>query len=130
MLLFLNRYNSLVFKYSNIEAVKSLHIPLLILHGTDDKEIPYSHGRALMKEYKNTSNICDSEDKYLISGTAGTMFQSQGNLLGNCIKHDSYAIFKWSRLVEVQGASHNDIYTFPEWFLAVDEFFGAVMTRK
>jgi hypothetical protein len=114
----INRYDSLVFKYSNIVAVKSLRIPLLILHGTKDKEIPYRHGKDLMIEYYS-SNSCDVHH---VSEHGNVSFNTETGSQQNCLQSELYYKLKWSRLVEVEGASHNDVHTYPEWFLAVDEF--------
>ena len=36
-------------KFDSLSRIKSIHMPLLALHGTQDRVIPYSHGRALFE---------------------------------------------------------------------------------
>ena len=41
-------------KYNNLERIKKIHTPVLIMHGTKDKVIPFWHGEKL---YENANQM-------------------------------------------------------------------------
>jgi fermentation-respiration switch protein FrsA (DUF1100 family) len=40
-------------KFENIEEIERLTLPILVIHGTDDKTVPFWHGETLYKKYKD-----------------------------------------------------------------------------
>ncbi|MBI5207572.1 MAG: alpha/beta hydrolase [Candidatus Firestonebacteria bacterium] len=44
-------------KYDSIKKIKNISVPILIIHGTQDDIVPFSHGEKLFKQANNPKNF-------------------------------------------------------------------------
>ena len=51
----------ITYKYSTSDYLKKVKCPVLIIHGTDDEVIPYSHGKELFKSIKGQKEFLTIE---------------------------------------------------------------------
>jgi fermentation-respiration switch protein FrsA (DUF1100 family) len=45
-------------RFNNLAAVRELTVPLLVIHGTGDRIVPFSHGRALVEAAAGPKTFC------------------------------------------------------------------------
>ena len=103
------------YKYSSIDAIASIDVPILILHGTGDNMIPSSHGKDLFDAYMN---------KNFSQKSCSSNAVVKGDCVPSCNVSGSAAVCEpfLSKLVEIEGGDHHNLLYTRDWLLEVPRF--------
>lgn len=117
------------FKYSNIERIKLVNAPVLLLHGDEDIKIHKSHSRELFLRATNTTELpatATPGDYFGVNVKNVTLKQSNwGALFGGSTRSGGNSSVTCEFPVEwhvVPQAGHNEVYATRQWTALLPSF--------
>lgn len=121
------RVSSLQFKYSNIERIKLINAPVLLMHGENDIKIHQTHSRALFLRAINATELpaatspgdyhgSNSKEVTVKKSLLGSLFS--GGSAGNATISCDFPV----ELHVVPQAGHNEVYATRKWVVMLPTF--------
>lgn len=111
---------NLQYKYSNIDRVQHLSVPVMLLHGDQDIKIHVSHSRRLFLQATSTTALNETAAHHFGFNSKTAIFRpdEEATLGQNGTLICSYPV-EWH---VIRNVGHNEVYASREWLALLPSF--------